>query len=223
MTGSLKDTAQPLPHEPEMLKQITNDLAGRLVWCAASTHPGEEEMVIDAHRHARRSYPGLVLILVPRHPERGSEIAQMLRSRGWQVSCRSAQEPLDRNTEIYLADTLGELGLWYRAAAVSFVGGSLVPVGGHNPFEPALLGSAILHGPEVFNFETAYRRFGDAGAAVVVPSAEDLGPKLSDTLRVDRSAELAAAAWAASSDGVDVVREVLGHIRGLLPPRRDAA
>ncbi|MEM9792230.1 MAG: 3-deoxy-D-manno-octulosonic acid transferase [Pseudomonadota bacterium] len=216
VSGSLKDTAQPLPYDPDVLKKTMAQLKGRSVWLAASTHDGEEVLVAEAHREARRRYPGLMLIIAPRHPDRGPEVARRLRADGWRVSVRSLGESADRNCEVYLADTLGEMGLWYRVAAVSFIGGSLVDVGGHNPFEPALLGSAILHGPHVHNFETSYARFRRAGAAVLVPSADMLGAKLIEALPPDRAAALANAAWAASSEGADVTRHVLGVLRAHL-------
>ncbi|MEO1312465.1 MAG: glycosyltransferase N-terminal domain-containing protein [Pseudomonadota bacterium] len=219
VSGSLKDTAQPLPYDADTLKKTMAQLKGRSVWLAASTHDGEEVLVAAAHREARRRYPGLMLIIAPRHPDRGAEIARRLRADGWRVAVRSQNEGTDRNCEIYLADTLGEMGLWYRVAAVSFIGGSLVEVGGHNPFEPALLGSAILHGPYVHNFETSYARFRRAGAAILVPDAEALGPKLIDALPPDRAAALANAAWAASSEGADVTRHVLGVLRAHLPDK----
>ncbi len=217
VSGSLKDTAQPLPHDPDVLKSIVGLFKGRSVWLAASTHDGEEVLAAQAHREARRRFPGLILVIAPRHPDRGPEIARRLRADGWRVAVRSKDDKPDRNCEIYLADTLGEMGLWYRVAAVSFVGGSLVPVGGHNPFEPALLGSAILHGPHVHNFETGYARFRRAGAAVLVPQADALGQKVIEALPPDRAAALANAAWSASSEGGDVLERVLDVVRAHLP------
>ncbi len=153
--------------------RIARALAGRPVWLAASTHPGEEEVALDAHAQARRTLPMLALILAPRHPVRGDGLAEMMRARGLVVAQRSKGEPVTPDTDVYLADTLGEMGLWYRVASVSFVGGSLAPVGGHNPFEPALLGSAILHGPHVRNFADGYDRLGGAQAAVLVRDAAE--------------------------------------------------
>ena len=112
------------------------------------------------------------------------------------------------------------MGLWYRIASVSFVGGSLVEVGGHNPFEPALLGSAILFGPHVRNFVDGYRRLSDAGAAVLVRSEAELAEALVATIAPDRAAEMAAAAWAACSEGAEVTDAVLDGDRR--PPRRQA-
>jgi len=217
VTGSLKDTAEPLPHKKTELANLMKQTRGRPLWLAASTHEGEEELVVEAHRTARRRFPGLLLVLAPRHPERGEEVARMLRKQGWQIARRSDDQVPDRNTEVYLVDTLGEMGVWYRAAVVSFVGGSLVPVGGHNPFEPALLGSAILTGPHIANFETAYDRFLRAGAAVQVEDGADLAAKLIKTLAPDRAAELATAAWTVSSEGADVKQRVLDVILDALP------
>ncbi len=176
VTGSLKDSAQPLPHDAGALRHLMRLTAGRTVWLAASTHPGEEEIVVAAHREARRTHHGLMLVLAPRHPDRGPALAAWLRDAGWIVAQRAAGEDPDRRTEVYVAHTLGEMGVWYRLWAVSFVGGSLVPgIGGHNPFEPALLGSAILAGPHVENFGAVYARFRRAGALVQVHDPEALG------------------------------------------------
>ena len=204
VTGSLKDTATALPYDENELKNLMKTLGGKHVWLAASTHDGEEDAAIKAHRYARRVSHGLILILVPRHPERAEAIAKTLRAEGWRVARRSTGDALGRDTEVYLADTLGEMGLWYRISPISFIGGSLARVGGHNPFEAAQLGSAILHGPHVFNFDEAYRRFADAHAAVLVSRADDLGPRLVETLPADRTAALAQAGWNVTSEGVDV-------------------
>lgn len=217
VTGSLKDTAMALPYNENQLKQFSKVLGGKQVWLAASTHKGEEKAVAEAHRYAKRTAHGLILILAPRHPDRGPEIARDLRAQGWRVAQRSANEPMARDTEIYLADTMGEMGLWYRLAPISFVGGSLVDVGGHNPFEPALLGSAILHGPNVYNFESAYDRFAQADASVVVSSSVELGPMLVETLPADRTASLAQAAWRVSSEGIDVADYIHSTILAQLP------
>jgi 3-deoxy-D-manno-octulosonic-acid transferase len=209
--GTLKEGAAPLPYDEAERVRIARALAGRPVWLAASTHPGEEEIVLEAHASARRSLPMLALILAPRHPARGDALAEMLRGRGLQLAQRSRGEPI-ADTDVYLADTLGEMGLWYRIASVSFVGGSLADVGGHNPFEPALLGSAILYGPHVRNFQDAYRRLADAGAAVLVRSAPELAEALVTTMAPDRAAAMAAAAWQVCSEASGVTDTVLAAI-----------
>ena len=209
VTGSLKDSAAPLPHDETQRKRLSARLGATLVWCAASTHPGEEAVVAQAHRLARRGAPNLALILVPRHPDRGPQIASDLADDGWRVGLRSAGDEIGENVEIYVADTLGELGLWYRLCPVSLVGGSLVPIGGHNPFEPAALGSAIVHGPHISNFAEAYRQLHSAGAAVEVQGAVDLAAAISDLLRPDRAAVMATAAWDLSSAGAGTLDRVL--------------
>jgi 3-deoxy-D-manno-octulosonic-acid transferase len=220
VTGSLKEGAAPLGHDEEERVRIARLLAGRPVWLAASTHPGEEEIVLEAHACARRTLPMLALILAPRHPDRGEALAAMLRARGLATVRRGAGEALVPDTDVYLVDTLGEMGLWYRIAAVSFVGGSLNDAGGHNPFEPALLGSAILHGPHVRNFADGYARLRAAGAAVEVRSARDLCAALVATLAPDRAAAMAAAAWDAVSEGADVTDAVQRTIETALDGSR---
>ena len=214
--GTLKEGAAPLPYDEAERVRIARAFSGRPVWLAASTHPGEDEMVLAAHVRARRGLPMLVLILAPRHPARGDAVAELIRARGLSVSQRSKGEAIGPDTDVYLADTLGEMGLWYRIASVSFVGGSLVEVGGHNPFEPALLGSAILFGPHVRNFVDGYRRLSDAGAAVLVRSEGELAEALVATIAPDRAAEMAAAAWAACSEGAEVTDAVLEAVGTLL-------
>lgn len=212
VTGSLKEGSAPLPCDDAERVRVARAFSDRPLWLAASTHSGEEEAALDAHIVARRRIPRLAMILAPRHPDRGDALADMFRRRGFSVAQRSAGDEPDADTDVYLADTLGEMGIWYRVAPVSFVGGSLVDVGGHNPFEPALLGSAILHGPHIRNFEDAYARLGKAGAAIMVRDAEALGRELTATLAPDRAARMAAAGWATCSDSADVTDAVLDAI-----------
>lgn len=216
VTGSLKEGAAPLPFDEAERNRIAAAINGRPLWLAASTHTGEEDIVVEAHVAARKAQPGLQLILAPRHPDRGDGLAAMLRKAGLNTAQRSKGEEITSETDVYLADTLGELGLWYRIAPVSFVGGSLVAVGGHNPFEPALLGSAILHGPHVHNFADAYRRLTAEGGAVEVRDAKDLAETLIATMAPDRAAEMAAGGWAACSEGADVTDAVIEAISAYL-------
>jgi 3-deoxy-D-manno-octulosonic-acid transferase len=210
--GSLKEGAAALPCNESERAVLAAELAGRPVWLAASTHEGEERMVLHAHRLATRSSPRLLLILVPRHPERGDEIAAMLQQEGWRFTRRAADEGPSEEAGVYLADTMGELGLWYRLAPISFVGGSLVAIGGHNPFEPAALGSAILHGPYVSNFVDIYRRLADAKAARLVSSPEKLAAAVAQLLNPADAATMAAAAWEVISEGADVTDRALALV-----------
>jgi len=174
-SGDLKAASDPLPVDGKTRAEFETALADRSLWVAASTHPGEEVVVAEAHRAARAVDRRLLLVVVPRHPVRGPEIARELRARGWELASRSAGEPVEATTQIYLADTLGETGLWYSLSSVAFLGGSLVHAGGHNPFEPASLGAAVLHGPHVANFVDTYREMDSTGAARCVTDATELG------------------------------------------------
>lgn len=204
LTGTLKEGSAALPHSEIEQVEISKQILNRPVWLAASTHEGEEKLIAAAHRHASKASQGLLLIIVPRHPERGLEIASILTKENFKICLRSKKDKISSDTQIYIADTLGELGLWYRVAPVSFVGGSFVPIGGHNPFEPAALGSAILHGPYVENFKEIYNRLNVAGAAVKIEEASELGVKLIETLSPENAAKLAQSAWEVSSNGAEI-------------------
>ena len=204
LTGTLKEGSAALPHSETEQVEISKQILNRPVWLAASTHEGEEKLIAAAHRHASKASQGLLLIIVPRHPERGLEIASILTKENFKICLRSRKDKISSDTQIYIADTLGELGLWYRIAPVSFVGGSFVPIGGHNPFEPAALGSAILHGPYVENFKEIYNRLNVAGAAVKIEEASELGVKLIETLSPENAAKLAQSAWEVSSNGAEI-------------------
>ncbi len=139
---------------------------------AASTHAGEEGIVLEAFATARARNPGLRLILAPRHPRRGPEIARMIAAQGLRHSLRSAGEP--PTEPVYLADTMGEMENWYAAAGLCFIGGTLVEKGGHTPFEPAAYGCALVHGPSVENHAPAFAALDRAGAAIAVHDGASL-------------------------------------------------
>jgi len=204
VTGTLKEGAGVLPASEQERSDLARHLSGRPVWLAASTHEGEERKLLEAHRAALKVNPRLLLIIVPRHPERGDALAEMLQADGWTFNRRTADELPESDAQVYLADTMGELGLWYRLSPISFVGGSLEPIGGHNPFEPAALGSAILHGPYVTNFVDIYQRLSQAGAARLVSSPESLSVAVHELLNPERAATMANAAWDVCSAGADV-------------------
>lgn len=193
--GNLKFAAPGLPCDAEALDLLAKRCAGRPVWLGASTHEGEEVRLAAAHAAIRTRVPEALLVVVPRHPERGPEIASTLRDAGHMVALRSAKEVPD--TEIYVADGLGELGMFYRLAGVGFVGGSLVPHGGQNLLEPARLDCAILHGPHMANFEEIAREMVEAGGSIQVETDEALGNTvaslLTDETMRSRSCEAAAA------------------------------
>lgn len=154
----------------------------RPVWIAASTHQGEEEIVLGVHQRLRRQFPDLLLILVPRHPQRSDAVAQSVHSLGLTCVRRSSGEQCRDETAVFLGDTLGELTLFYAAADAAFVGGSLVPVGGHNLLEPAAMALPIITGPNNFNAEDIADMLQDAGAVSVVQDATSLCDELTECL-----------------------------------------
>jgi 3-deoxy-D-manno-octulosonic-acid transferase len=220
-SGNLKAAAAALPAEADALVALQDAFADRPLWLAASTHPGEETMVSAAHRQASTGRLGLLTILVPRHPQRGAAIAAELGAAGLQVARRSAGEPITAATDIYLADTTGELGLFYRLAPLAFVGGSLVPHGGQNMLEAAQLGCAILHGPHVANFRNIADELAAAGATREVVDADALATAVSRLL--GRPAELrsmAAAAGEAARHKAGVLDDVARALAPLLDHAR---
>ena len=178
--GNLKYATPALPANMGNLDFLRDHIGARPCWLAASTHPGEEALVGEVHRKLKTIYPSLITIIVPRHPDRGEAIAQTLSAYGLNVMCRSRGDTILSKTDIYLADTLGELGLFFRLSPISFMGKSLVNLGGQNPLEPARLGSAVLFGPHMWNFADIAQRLLDADAAEEVSDADAL------TAAVDR-------------------------------------
>jgi len=216
--GNLKAAAPPLAADAAEEVRLETAIAGRPVWLAASTHPGEEDIVARVHDRLTQRWPDLLTLLVPRHANRGAEIAAAFRDSGLDVACRSAGDALAPSTGIYLGDTMGEMGLYYRLAPIVFVGGSLVPHGGQNPLEPARLDSALLFGPHMFNFAEAVAALSAAGAAVTVADGDGLAAGvaalLDDPAAAARQAEAAASI---ASAGDDVVGRVLERLQPLLP------
>ncbi len=161
--------------------------AARVVWIAGSTHAGEEEQLLDAHALLQASIPNALLILVPRHKDRFAAVADLLARRGVVFARRSGTQVLPKDTQVLLADTLGELPVLYASADAAFVGGSLVPIGGHNLLEPAALGLPVLTGPSYFNSPDMAQLLLARGAALQVMNAEDLAAQLKRLL--ERPAE----------------------------------
>ena len=173
--GNLKLAGAPLPVDQGALAQFESARGGRALWLAASTHPGEEEIVADAHARLLKDDPELLCVLVPRHPRRSGDIISRLRARGLSVSQRSETDGPATGDQIYVADTLGELGLFYRAAPVALLGGSLAgDHGGHNPLEAAHLDCRVLHGPDMRNFSTIAATLAEKGVAETVRDVDSL-------------------------------------------------
>lgn len=176
--GNLKFDVPPPPVGAGKLAEFNGAVGARPVWAAISTHAGEEEIAIDAHVSLAADVPSLLTIIVPRKPERGTEIAALAREKGLDAGLRSQGGEPRRGVQIYVADTFGELGLFLRAVGVVFIGKSLTAEGGHNPIEPAKLGCAILHGPHVENFADIYAELAAARAAARVTDAQSLARAL---------------------------------------------
>src|SRR4051795_7717678 len=164
-TGNLKLDVPAPPADANKLDMLMSMTRGRPVVLAASTHPGEEEILTETHRSLAGFFPGLLTVIVPRHPGRGEAIARMIAASGLNPTLRSHEDLPTATTDIYVADTMGELGLFYRLAPIVFMGGSLVEHGGQNPIEAIKLGAAIVHGPHVFNFTELYDALDAAGGA----------------------------------------------------------
>ena len=185
--GNLKVDAPPQPVDAALLQSFRSELTGREIFVAASTHDGEDAEVIRAHRALRQKFPKLCTILVPRHPERGPAVAELAKSMGQRVAQRSLGQLPNETCDIYVADSIGELGLYYALTDVAFIGGSLISHGGQNPLEAVRLSTAVVTGPSQHNFADVYRTLKNSGAAIEVHSAEQLADEVS-TLLSNRSA-----------------------------------
>jgi 3-deoxy-D-manno-octulosonic-acid transferase len=174
VTGNLKFDGLPLGRDPDQAARLAAAIGDRPVWVAASTHPGEEAVAVEAHRIARERLAGLLTVIAPRHPERGDALRRDFAEQGLVVTSRSLGEWPGPRTDVHLADTIGEMGLVYGSAPIAFVGGSIAPRGGQNPIEPARLGVAVLHGPATQNFAEVYGDLDAVGGATAITDAESL-------------------------------------------------
>jgi 3-deoxy-D-manno-octulosonic-acid transferase len=172
--GDLKSDAAPLPDHPGNRATLAAAIAGQPVWSAVSTHPADEAPVLQAQLDILRGSPSAILLWVPRHPDRAEHIAAACRAQGLSVARRSLGELPTHGTSVYLADTIGETGVFFRLSRIVFLGGSFGSEGGHNPFEPLRLGAVVLHGPGVRHFAQAYARLDAEGAARRVTDATTL-------------------------------------------------
>lgn len=170
--GNLKSEAQVLKINHEELKKLQAQIDNRKTWLAASTHKGEEEIILATHQELKKEFPDLLTIIAPRHPKRAAEIIELLN--GVNFSQRSKNETIKNSTEIYLADSLGELGIFYSLVNFSFIGGSFVDVGGHNPFEAIQLNCAVMSGAKVANFKEIYKKLNDQKACIILRSQDQL-------------------------------------------------
>lgn len=212
---TLKSSVSLAAPTPDALAPFQEVFRRDETFLAASTHEGEEEQVLAAFTRARATRPDLKMILAPRHTARSAAVRQLLDASGYRFRTRSLGEMPAPETEIFLADTLGEMALWYSLAGQCFVGGSLVDKGGHTPFEPMQFGCAILQGPFLSNFAEPYAALAQAGGSIAVPDAEALGDAIAglDSARID---QLTASASRALTTGEDSIEALLAAVERLL-------
>ena len=172
--GNLKYAGMPLPVDEAKFSALERQIGGRRVFLISSTHANEEEQLAIHFDSLLKTLPQLLILIVPRHPHRGPEVAEMLRRKGYKTALRSNNEKIETDTVVYVADTIGEMGLWYKLAPITFVGGSLISHGGQNFMEPARDKSAVIVGPHMQNFTEMLDRARAAHAVWQVQSAVDV-------------------------------------------------
>ncbi len=219
VTGNIKFDVELAPDLPLRGRELRAELFGdRPVWIAASTHEGEEEIVLAAQQGLLKKHPDLLLVLVPRHPQRFSTVRDMIAKRGMSVVSRTDDEACSASTQVFLGDTMGELTLFYAASDVAFVAGSLVPVGGHNLLEPAALGLPLLSGPHVFNAQEIADMFVDKGACTLVQDSAELAAAVDDLLS---EPEAASRLGNAGRDILERNRGSLARLMAMIEPLVD--
>ena len=180
--GNIKFSAAPLPVDEEELERMSKQVGNRPCWTVGSTHSGEEEIIAETHKVVKEKLPDLLTVIAPRHPNRADEVEEIFKQAGLTVARRSRKEKITKKTDVYLADTIGEMGLVYRLGQVAFVGGSLIPFGGQNIIEPARLGKAVVCGRYMMNFTEIVARAEKADALFVAEQPQDLATILTDLL-----------------------------------------
>lgn len=192
--GNLKFDSPSLPSSPKEMGELVTMIGERKVWVAASTHPGEEEMIREVHLTLKANHPDLLTIIVPRHAKRGKDIANSIAGDEIGIKLRSNDDVVDAKTDIYIADTMGELGIFYRLASIVFIGGSLVEHGGQNPLEAARLECAIIFGPHMYNFKEVIKELHEANACIQINDKAELASTLEQLLDDDNKQEELAKA-----------------------------
>ncbi len=217
VTGRIEETSDPLKCNEAERAALAEVLQARPIWFAVACPQAEEEAIIAAQAHVLRLAHRMLLILSPADPSRLGPIRDICQRDGWVVATRAEDEEPEAEVQVLLTEGEAEMGLWYRLAPVTFMGGTLMPgASGRNPYEPAALGSAILHGPHPGPYPDAYARLDDARAARLVADPEALAEAVADLIAPDKAAQLAHNAWAASSGGAEVTERVLQIILDLV-------
>lgn len=216
VTGNLKASAEPLAADAAELSRLQGVIGGRPVFVAASTHEGEDDILAATIASMAAEKPDVLAIIVPRHPDRGPRMREHYAARG-QTALRSQGEAIAADTRFYIADTMGELGLFYRLAGAVFVGGSLIAHGGQNPLEPALLSRAVAYGPHMTNFTAECAALAAAGAGTAVTDAEALAAyALAQFADAASARERGEAARAAASKEADALSRTLSFLAAFL-------
>ncbi len=214
---SLKPAAAPLTVDQEALAEIRGAIAGRPTWVVASSHAPDEAMAIAAHQKVLKSDPTALMIVAPRAPERGSDICRGLAEAGIQFAPRSRGEPLEAAHQVYVADTLGELGLWYRLAQVALVGGSFGETEGHNPWEAIAVGCPVICGPNTRNFAQDYLQLEELGLAHRILSGDHAPDQLAEWVRAGLHVADTAPAKDLRAEARDALRPLAQDLLSLLP------
>ncbi|MFL6714676.1 MAG: 3-deoxy-D-manno-octulosonic acid transferase, partial [Sulfurifustis sp.] len=221
VTGNIKyDVALPASLR-EAADALRREWGGRQrpIWLAASTHEGEEEMILAARSALAARFPNQLLVLVPRHPERFAAVTRSVRKGGLHAVLRSEHRSvIDAQVDVLIGDTMGELSLFYAAVDVAFVGGSLVPTGGHNLLEAASVGTPVVYGPHMFNFAEIARAARERGAGVQIRNSSQLAPALADFLgNANRRFEAGEAGRRLIAENRGAVAQTMRLIESLLP------
>ncbi len=186
--GNMKVDIAPLPVPQKLVRELQAQIGKRTFWLAASTHRGEEEIILECHKILLGRFPDLLTIIVPRHRERAGEISALIAAQKLSVTLRSSGNSIGQDTQIYLADTLGELPLFYHLSPVSFIGGSMAKIGGHNPIEAIDGTSVILHGPHLYNFKEIYQLLDRHKAAIKIADSAGLARQVEQLLTSKKQA-----------------------------------
>ena len=215
VSGNLKVDSPPPPANESLLRDLRVQIADRPVWAAISTHEGEDAIAARVHTRLKNRQPDVLTIVVPRHPERAEAIAAELAELGLKIVRRSTGQPVTPDTDIFLGDTIGEMGLYLRLTEIAFVGRSLTWEGGQNPLEPAMLGTAVLAGRNVQNFRDSYQKLLQSGGAKLVRDEEMLAGAVNYLLSND---EIRHSMMKAGEETVAQMRGALDHTITSLEP-----
>ena len=217
ITGPFREGTISLPYNETDREELAGLLRGRPVWLAAMANPDELSIILDAHRQVSRQAHRSLLVIVPDDETDRATFQDRLSEGGWRHALWSDGALPEETTQVLLADTHGEMGLWYRVAQITLMGSSLIPgQWGRDPNEPAAHGSAILYGPNVRRYLSSYSRYAEAGAARIVKDADSLAGAVVSLIPPDQSAAMAHAAWDVASEGAGVTDQILDLVQDTL-------